>query len=147
MLFDLDGVISDASNRQHLLRGSSPDWRGFFTSAFQDPPIKAGLALAASVVDDCSVAILTARPGYATDITRQWIATHEVRHEPADPATPFRSGKPRPFCRLQAPGTGTPMRHGLSGHLCHRRRPDMNISMYRSEGVTALYVHSGYYEH
>ena len=144
-LFDLDGVISDASHRQHLFRGSDPDWRGFFTSADRDPPLESGVALAASVVDDCSVAVLTARPGYVTGITRRWLAAHTVRHD----------------LLIVRPRTG----RGSSGDSADYKRFQLSllrsagyqvalavdddpriIRMYRSEGVTALYTHSGYYE-
>ena len=32
VIFDLDGVISDASHRQHFLKGAEKDWDGFFSA-------------------------------------------------------------------------------------------------------------------
>ena len=145
VVFDLDGVISDASHRQHFLRGERKDWRGFFTSAALDPPYEAGVALAASVDDDHAVAILTARPHYVADTTRAWLDANEVRHH-------LLILRPRH-------GRGS---HGASAdfkrHELSRLRAagfeaalaieddERNIEMYRSEGVSTLYVHSGYYE-
>ena len=33
VILDLDGIISDATHRQHYLRGAFKDFRGFFTAA------------------------------------------------------------------------------------------------------------------
>ena len=45
VIFDLDGVISDASHRQHFLKGAEKDWDGFFSACTEDPPISSGLEL------------------------------------------------------------------------------------------------------
>ena len=39
VILDLDGIISDASHRQHFLRGDHRDYEGFFRSAALDPPL------------------------------------------------------------------------------------------------------------
>ena len=145
VVFDLDGVISDASHRQHFLRGGRQDWEGFFTGAAHDTPLEVGLALAASVADDHAVAILTARPNYIADITRRWLAAHQVRHDllilrpragrgSRGPSADFKSHE---LSRLRAAGY----------HIALAIDDDERIiDMYRSEDVFALYVHSGYYE-
>ena len=145
VVFDLDGVISDASHRQHFLRGERKNWRGFFTSAGLDPPYEAGVALAASVDDDHAVAILTARPNYVADTTRAWLAAHEVRHDllilrprhgrgSGGPSADFKRYE---LSRLRAAGFEV---------VLVIEDDERNIEMFRSEGVSALYVHSGYYE-
>ena len=145
VILDLDGVISNAWHRQHFLRDGRQDWPGFFTSAAHDPPIAAGLAMAASIARDHTVAILTARPHYVTDITRAWLAANEVRHDllivrpqhgpgSRGPSSDFKREE---LSRLRARG----LRIALAVDDDER-----NIDMYRSEGIFALYVHSGYYE-
>ena len=143
-IFDLDGVISNASGRQHFLRGGRWDLRGFFMAADRDPPIPWGLGLAASVVDDCAVAILTARPDYVTGITRSWIAEHQVRHD----LLILRSGSGR-----GSQGTAADFKRyelarlRAAGYEIVLAVDDaqQNVDMYRSEGVFAFYVESGYY--
>lgn len=145
VILDLDGVISDASHRQHFLREGRRDWKGFFTAAVDDPPIASGLVLAASIATDHTVAILTARPHYITDITRSWLAANEVRHD-------LLIIRPK-----QGPGSQGPSSAFKSHELERLRARGITIAfavdddqriidMYRSEGVFALYVHSGYYE-
>ena len=145
VILDLDGVISNASHRQHFLRGARRDWRGFFTSAAHDPPYETGVALAASIDDDHTVAILTARPHYVADMTRAWLAANEVRHDLLilRPETgrgrsgPSADFKRHELSRLRAAGYEIVMAI---------EDDERNIEMYRSEGIFALYVHSGYYE-
>lgn len=145
VILDLDGVISDASHRQHFLRGGRQDWHGFFTSAAGDPPIVSGMALAASIAGDHAVAILTARPHYVTDITRAWLAANDVRHD-------LLILRPR-----RGPGSRGASADFKRRELARLRRGGFEIAlavddderiidMYRSESVFALYVHSGYYD-
>ena len=145
VVLDLDGVISDASHRQHFLRGAFKDFRGFFTAAPADPPYRWGLALAASITDDHTVAILTARPSYMAGDTRSWLAAHGVRHDllilrpergrgARGPSADFKRHE---LSRLRTAG------FAVTAAIDDDERI---IDMYRSEGVFALYVHSGYYE-
>ncbi len=145
MILDLDGVISNATHRQHYLRGAFKDFRGFFTAAPDDPPYESGLALAASIADDHTVAILTARPNYMLDDTRRWLAAHDVRHDllilrpehgrgSRGPSADFKRHE---LNRLRAAG------YQVTAAIDDDERI---IEMYRSEGVFALYTHSGYYE-
>ena len=145
VILDLDGIISDASHRQHFLRGAFKDFRGFFTAAPDDPPYETGLALAASIADDHTVAILTARPHYMVDDTRSWLAAHDVRHDLLILRPERGRGsrgasadfKRHELSRLRAAG------YQIMAAIDDDERI---IEMYRSEGVFALYVHSGYYE-
>ena len=145
VIFDLDGVISDASHRQHFLRGVGRDWRGFFVDARLDPPYETGLAMTSSVSGDHAVAILTARPHYVADVTRAWLAANEVRHDllilrprrgrgSGGPAADF---KRRELNRLRSAGFEAKVALDDDERI---------VEMYRSEGVFTLYVHSGYYE-
>ena len=122
VIFDLDGVISDASHRQHFLRGARMDYRGFFTAASLDPPYETGLALAASVADDHAVAILTARPNYVVDMTRSWLAAHEVRHDLLILRPRHGRGSHGPSADYKRHGAVPPAGRRLRGRFRHRRR-------------------------
>ena len=62
VVFDVDGVLSDATHRQHYLEGPGMYWDAFFAACGEDPLIvetaRAGQLLAA----DYRVVLLTARP-------------------------------------------------------------------------------------
>ena len=145
VIFDLDGVISDASHRQRFLRGARRDYEGFFTAAADDPPYAAGLALVGSVADDHAVAILTARPHYVSDMTRSWLAANDVRPDllilrPSEGAGSDGAAadfKRYELSRLRAAGFEVAVAIDDDTRI---------VDMYRSEGVFALYRHSGYYD-
>ena len=145
VIFDLDGVISDASHRQHFLRGERKNWRGFFTSAGLDPPYVAGVALAASVDDDHAVAILTARPHYVADTTRAWLDANEVRHDLLILRPRHGRGSGGPSADFKRYELSRLRAAGFEVELAIED-DERNIDMFRAEGVSALYVHSGYYE-
>lgn len=151
-MFDLDGVISDASWRQYYLRGGRRDWRGFFTAAQHDPPLQAGLGLFASVARKAQAqppgpapVILTARPNYVAGITRRWLADHGVH---ADLLIL------RPSAGRGSYGSSTDFKHYELSRLRSAGYQvvlaidddERNVDMFRSEGVFSLYRHSGYYE-
>ena len=142
LIFDLDGVISDAWHRQTYLTGEEWDWHGFFMASADDPPIPAGIALVGSVAEDHAIAILTARPSYVAEQTHEWLERHGVRHDivitrPSGDRRPSATFKREELQRLQSNGYVVVFAIDDDRHI---------IDMYRSEGVFALYVHSGYYD-
>ena len=62
MVVDVDGVLSDASGRQHLLVGPTRAWEEFFEASVEDPPIPEGIRLVAGLVGERTIILLTARP-------------------------------------------------------------------------------------
>ena len=78
VIFDLDGVISDASHRQHFLKGAEKDWDGFFSACTEDPPILSGLELVNLINKLHGVLILTARPVTVKSETLDWLSHHSV---------------------------------------------------------------------
>ena len=36
VIFDLDGVLSDAAARQHFIKAPRPDWESFFSASADD---------------------------------------------------------------------------------------------------------------
>jgi hypothetical protein len=143
VVLDLDGVISDATHRQTYLRRDPKDWRGFFTAAVDDPVIDSGRALAGSVATDHTVVILTARPAYVADDTERWLVHHAVRHDLliTRPTSDRRSSpdyKRDEIVELTRAGYDVKLAIDDDIEI---------VRMYREQGVFAMYVHSGYYDH
>ena len=134
--------MSDATHRQHFLRGGRWDWKGFFEAAIDDPPIEAGVAMAQNLAPGTAMVILTARPSYMTDGTKSWLADKQVDPallilRPPDDSRSSVDFKRDELSRLRAAGYEV---------LFAIDDDEVNTSMYREEGLFALYVHSGYYE-
>ena len=78
MVVDVDGVLSDASGRQHLLAGETRAWDRFFEALVTDPPIPEGIRLVEHLVDGRTTILLTARPARLVGTTTAWLDRHGV---------------------------------------------------------------------
>src|SRR5690606_24491295 len=79
VVVDMDGVLSDASQRQHLLEGPVPRWDAFFEACGDDLTIPEALELLDLVDPDLAIVLLTARPVRVRRQTLEWLARHPVR--------------------------------------------------------------------
>jgi phosphoglycolate phosphatase-like HAD superfamily hydrolase len=141
VVFDVDGVLSDASGRQHYLSGYSRDWDGFFEAAGADPLIEEVARLLELLEPSLAVILLTARPARIREITVAWLEHFGLRYD----LLVMRSGgdflRAVEFKRRE---TRALKEYGFELRLALEddRR---NLEMFESEGVPCLYVHSGYY--
>ena len=141
VVLDLDGVVSDASHRQHYLDGESKDWMGFFEACVDDPVVAHGRALAASLSPALCLVILTARIHEIRDQTVAWLAANEVEHDWLIMRGP-REGRPSTdWKRLQLTALTDA---GAEVRLCADDDP-RNVEMMRGLGLPTIYIPSGYY--
>ncbi len=142
VIFDMDGVISDASHRQRFLDVDPPDWANFNSRAWKDPVIADGVDAVRAAARDHVVVVVTARPLITIDMADSWLERHDVpvdllvlrpegdeRHSPAV--------KRDELARLRA--AGARIVSAVEDH------PGI-VKMYEQEGVSVRYVHSGYYD-
>jgi hypothetical protein len=144
IVFDLDGVIADAGHRQHFVpqdRSVAKNWLAFFNACVDDPLIEQGRRLIGSVSDEFCVVIITARIHDTREKTVTWLAANEVRHD---------------WLILRGPREGAPSTEWKQTQLEQLQEAGAeielaldddprNIDMVRSVGLTAMYIHSGYY--
>jgi hypothetical protein len=143
VVFDMDGVLSNAVGRQHYLdRGHRQDWKSFFEAAGEDPLIDEVARLVELLDRDLVVVLLTARPVRIRDLTVDWLQRHGLRWDllvmrpggDFDTASEF---KRRTVHELR--DAGLELRLAFEDD----RR---NVEMFHSEGVPCIYIHSGYYD-
>ena len=145
VVLDLDGVVSDATHRQHFLaaeRSQDKDWRGFFHSCVDDPVIPHGAALAASVSPEMAVVILTARVDDIRDKTIAWLDANEIRRDWLILRGPREGGPSVDWKREQLESLRDA---GSEIELCADDDP-RNVEMMRDLGIPTLYIPSGYYD-
>ena len=142
VIFDLDGVISDASHRQHFLKSDVKDWKGFFSACSEDPPIPSGVRLINIIYDFHGVIILTARPMTVQSETIDWLEHHGISWN----ALIMRSEQ-------ENLGSAEMKLKALSEILAATFDPILvfdddpkNIVMFQEQNVDAVSVHSGYYD-
>lgn len=146
LVADIDGVLSDASGRQHLLAGSERQWEAFFEASVDDPSIPEGIALVELLAkgdkSPLPTVLLTARPARLSGTTKAWLERHGVCWDLL-------------LMRVNGDHRSSPeiKRDALAdlratGHLPLLAVDDdpRNAEMYWSENVPTVYVHSGYYD-
>ena len=142
VVFDMDGVISDAAGRQHFLEGPRRDWDAFFAACGDDALFPEVARLMHAMDRDLSVVLLTARPLDVQPQTLEWLMRHELRWDlllmrPYGDYTASRAFKRESVVQLRS--------YGFDLELAFEddRR---NVEMFHAEGVPCVYLHSGYYE-
>jgi len=142
VVFDMDGVLSDAASRQHFLEGGRRDWEGFFEACGEDELIDELARLLELLDRDLRVVLLTGRPVKVQPQTVAWLDRFQLRwdllimRDFGDYAA-ARSFKRHAVAELR--------RYGFDLRLAFEddRR---NLEMFRAEGIPCVYVHSGYYD-
>jgi hypothetical protein len=130
VIFDIDGVLSDAAGRQHFLEQGNRDWSAFFARLLE------------LLDSSLAVVLLTGRPLRVQPQTLAWLHRYGLRwdllvmRERAD-YVQVTSFKQRVVGDLRA--------HGFDLRLAFEDDPS-NHAMYVAEGIPCVYIHSGYYE-
>ena len=142
VVFDMDGVLSDASRRQHYIDYPFPDWDAFFQACGDDELI-AEVARLLEVIDaEHRIVLLTARPIRVQPQTLAWLDRYQLRWDllvmrDRGDHMAARHYKQRTVGQLRAAG--------FDLRLAFEDDP-RNVHMFHSEGVPCIYIHSGYYE-
>lgn len=142
VVFDMDGVLSDASRRQHYIDYPFPDWDAFFQACGDDDLIDE-VARLLDVIDDAHrIVLLTARPIRVQPQTLAWLNRYDLRWDALimrdrGDYMAARTFKQRTVQELRAVG--------FDLRLAFEDDP-RNVHMFHSEDVPCIYIHSGYYE-
>ncbi len=142
VVFDIDGVLSDATSRQHFLERGRRDWHAFFEACGDDPLIEEIARLLELLDSSLSVVLVTGRPLRVQPQTLAWLDRYQLRWDllvmrdigDTDPVSVY---KRRTVEALRA--------HGLDLRLALEDDP-ANHAMFVEEGVPCVYIHSGYYQ-
>ncbi len=142
VVFDLDGVLSDASRRQHFIEFPRRDWEAFFHACGDDELIDEVARLLEVLDPRLSIVLLTARPIRVLPQTLAWLERYRLRWDllimrDFGDYQASRSFKQRTVSELRS------QRFEL--RLAFEDDP-RNVGMFHGEGVPCVYIHSGYYE-
>lgn len=146
VVFDIDGVLSDAAGRQHFLEGGAggggKDWDGFFAACGDDPLIEEVGRLLGLLDPTVQVVLLTGRPLRVQPQTLAWLERYQLRWDllvmrdfgDYSAATEF---KRRTVAQLR--------QLDFDLQLAFEDDP-RNLEMFRAEGIPCVYIHSGYFD-
>ena len=143
VLVDIDGVLSDATGRQHFLEDQSKrNWRAFFDACGDDPLIGEVARLLELLDRNLAVVLLTGRPARVGPQTLAWLERYGVRWDMLIMRNAGDYAAAREFKRKTV---GELRAFGFDLRLAFEddRR---NLEMFHEEGLPCVYIHSGYYE-
>lgn len=142
VIFDIDGVLSDAAGRQHFIERGRRDWYAFFEACGDDQVIEEIARLIELLDQTLTIVLLTGRPLRVRPQTLVWLERYGLRwdllvmRDRGDYA--FVSDFKRTVV-LQL------RRYGFDLRLALEDDPS-NHAMFEAEGIPCVYIHSGYYE-
>jgi hypothetical protein len=142
VVFDIDGVLSDAAGRQHFIERGRRDWHAFFEACGDDQVIEEVARLLELLDQSLHVVLLTGRPVRVRPQTLAWLERYELRWDllvmrdrgDYSQVTDFKWSVVRDL-----------RRYGFDLRLALEDDPS-NHAMFVAEGVPCVYIHSGYYE-
>jgi hypothetical protein len=143
VLVDIDGVLSDATGRQHFLEDQAKrDWRAFFDACGDDPLIAEVARLLDLLDRDLAVVLLTGRPARVQPQTLAWLERSRVRW---DMLIMRNAGDYAVASEFKRQTVADLRAFGFDLRLAFEddRR---NLEMFHEEGLPCVYIHSGYYE-
>ena len=142
VVFDMDGVLSDAAGRQHYLDRPYRDWEAFFAACGDDQLISEVARLLEVLDPGLQIILLTARPIRVQRQTLGWLERYQLRWDllimrDFGDYDASRDFKQRTVWELR--------QFGFDLRLAFEddRR---NYDMFHAEGIPCVYIHSGYYE-
>ena len=142
VVFDMDGVLSDASRRQHFLDWPRRDWEAFFAACGDDALIDEVARLLDVLDDDLRIVLLTARPLRVRTQTLAWLDRYELRWDLLIMRDHGDYSASREF-KLDAVDDLRAWGFDLRLAFEDDRR---NVQMFHTQGVPCIYIHSGYYD-
>jgi hypothetical protein len=142
IVFDMDGVLSDASSRQHFIEYPFPDWEAFFHACGDDELIDEVARLLDVIDAEHRIILLTARPIRVQPQTLAWLDRYDLRWD----ALIMREYGDYMAARVFKQRTVAELRaRGFDLRLAFEDDP-RNVHMFHSQDVPCIYIHSGYYE-
>ncbi len=142
VIFDIDGVLSDAAGRQHFLDWGRRDWDAFFDACGEDPLVAEVARLLELLDSELRIVLLTGRPLRVQPQTLSWLNHNGLRW---DVLVMRDRGDYAQASRFKRAAVAELRAFGFEPRLAFEDDP-RNRDMFHSEGIPCIYIHSGYYE-
>ncbi|MEI8404285.1 MAG: HAD family acid phosphatase [Actinomycetes bacterium] len=142
VVFDIDGVLSDAVGRQHFLEIGQRNWTAFFEACGDDPVIEEIARLLELLDSGLQIILLTGRPLRVQPQTVAWLQRYHLRWDLLIMRDWGDYSHVTSFKRAMVEDLRA---SGFDLRLALEDDPQ-NHAMYVDEGIPCVYIHSGYYE-
>jgi hypothetical protein len=77
-VFDIDGVLADATHRQHHVAQRPKDWDAFFSAVGDDPVLEHGRRRLLALAETHEIVLLSGRPERCRADTVAWLERHGI---------------------------------------------------------------------
>jgi len=141
VIFDIDGVLSDAAGRQHFIERGRRDWAAFFEACGDDQVIEEIARLIDLLDPTLTVILLTGRPQRVQPQTLAWLDRYGLRWDLLVTRDRGNYAQVTDFKRTVVQALRG---FGFDLQLAMEDDPS-NHDMFESEGIPCVYIHSGYY--
>jgi len=141
VVFDMDGVLSDAAGRQHYLEWPRRDWDAFFDACGDDQAIDEVVRLLELLDGGLRVVLLTARPVRVRPQTLGWLARYGLRWDLLVMRSEGDYTSSQSYKRAMV---DLLRQWGYDLRLAFED-DQRNVDMFHAAGVPCVYIHSGYY--
>jgi hypothetical protein len=142
VIFDIDGVLSDAAGRQHFIERGNRDWSAFFEACGDDPVIEEVARLLELLDSSLSVVLLTGRPLRVQPQTLAWLHRYGLRW---DLLVMRDRGDYAQVTSFKRQVVADLRQRGFNLRLALEDDPS-NHAMFVAEDIPCVYIHSGYYD-
>ncbi len=142
VVFDIDGVLSDAVGRQHFIEQGRGDWNSFFEACGDDPVIDEIERLLELLAPDLQIVLLTGRPLRVRPQTLAWLERYGLRWD----LLIMRDWGDYSYVTEYKKGVVDELLDKGFEILLALEDDPKNHAMYVAEGIPCVYIHSGYYE-
>ena len=142
VVFDIDGVLSDAVGRQHFIERGRRDWNAFFEACGDDPVIEEIERLLELLDPTLQIVLLTGRPLRVRPQTLAWLERYGLRWD----LLIMRDWGDYSFVTEFKKHVVDDLRGAGFEILLALEDDPQNHAMYVGEGIPCVYIHSGYYE-
>lgn len=141
VVFDMDGVLSDATKRQHYIDFPYRDWEAFFEACGDDDLIDEVARMLECLDRDLRIVLLTARPLRVQAQTLGWLRRYGLRW---DVLIMRDWGDYMAAARFKQLTVHELRAYGFDLRLAFEDDP-RNVHMFHTEGIPCVYIHSGYH--
>ncbi len=142
VIFDVDGVLSDAAGRQHYLEYGRRDWHQFFEACGDDQVIAEHARVLELLDPRLQIILLTGRPMRVQPQTLAWLDRYGLRWD----LLIMRSRGDYSQVTMFKRDTVDELREfGFEPRLAFEDDPN-NFRMFHAAHIPCVYIHSGYYD-
>lgn len=143
VIFDIDGVLSDAAGRQHFIDGNTRrDWDKFFASCGDDPVIEEVAKMLSLLDPNLHIILLTGRPVSVQSETISWLKRYSLRWDLLIMRNFGDHSAAKEFKSI----TVDQLRELNFNPVLAFEDDRRNVEMFREKGIPCVYIHSGYYD-